>query len=54
LGTLARSNVGLAACAEVITAALESVIDGEHRREIAFLRTILLTAPKTSPPRVAS
>jgi hypothetical protein len=54
LGTLARSNVGLVACAEVVTAALESVIDGEHRGEIAFIRTVLLTAPKTSPPRVAS
>jgi hypothetical protein len=54
LGTLVRNNVGLVACAEVITAPLESVIVSEHGGEIALVRAILLAAPKTSPPRVAS
>jgi hypothetical protein len=54
VGTLARNNVGLLPSNEVVTALSEVAVGNLHHCEFAYLRTILHSAPKTSPPRAAS
>ena len=54
VGTLAKNNVGLLPCTAVVTALSEVAVGSLHHSEFAYLRTILLSAPKTSPPDAAS
>ena len=54
VGTLAKNNVGLLPCTEVVAGLSEVAVGTAHRCEFAYVRTILLSAPKTSPPRAAS
>jgi hypothetical protein len=53
-GTLAKSNVALLPCMQVVAALSEVAVGGVQDCEFAHVRTILLSAPKTSPPHVAS
>jgi len=54
VGTLAKTNVGLVPSTEVVTALSEVAFGNLHHCEFAYVRTILLSAPKTSPPHEAS
>jgi hypothetical protein len=54
VGTLAKHSAGLLPCTHVVAALSEVAAHGIHHREFAYLRTILFSAPKTSPPHVAS
>jgi hypothetical protein len=50
VSTLAKSGAGFIAPAPVIGALGESFITESAHREIAYLRRVLVSAPKTSPP----
>jgi hypothetical protein len=54
VGTLAKHSAALLPCTQVVAALSEVAAHGLHPCEFAYLRTILLSAPKTSPPHVAS
>ena len=54
LGTLAKHNVGVLSCTKVVAALSEIRVVAPHHREFAYVGTILLSAPKTSPPHAAS
>ena len=54
VGTLAKSNVAVLPCTEVITVMCEVALGSLHHSEFAYVRTILLSAPKTSPPHAVS
>jgi len=54
VGTLAKNNVSLLPSTEVVTALSEVAVGNLHHCEFAYVRTILLSAPKTSPPHAAS
>ena len=54
LGTLAKNNVGILPCSQVVTALSEVALGAPHHCEFAYVQTILLSAPKTSPPSVVS
>ena len=54
VGTLAKNSVGLAPCTEVVTVMSEVALGGLDDCQFAYSRTILLSAPKTSPPHAAS
>jgi hypothetical protein len=51
VGTLAKNNVGVLPCDDGVRVMCEIALSNPHRAEFAYLRTILLSAPKTSPPR---
>ena len=50
VGTLAKNNVGVLPCTDVVTVMCEVALGSLHHSEFAYVRTILLSAPKTSPP----
>jgi hypothetical protein len=50
VSTLAKSGAGFIAPAPVIGALRESFVTETAHREIAYLRRVLVSAPKTSPP----
>jgi hypothetical protein len=54
VGTLAKNSVSLLPGAQVVARLAEVAAGGARHCEFAYIRTILLTAPKTSPPHVAS
>jgi hypothetical protein len=54
LGTLARNSAALPPCAKVITGLSQVAASVLYDGEVAYVRTILLNAPKTSPPDVVS
>ena len=54
VGTLARSSIGLLPPPLVLSALSEVAVGDLHYGEFVYVRTILLAAPKTSPPHAAS
>jgi hypothetical protein len=54
VGTLAKNTVGLLPSTEVVTALSEVAVGNSGHCEFAYIRTVLLSAPKTSPPYAAS
>jgi ABC-type glutathione transport system ATPase component len=54
VGTLARNNVALPRCPDAGTVSPEIVQDCDDGREVAYVPSILVSAPKTSPPPTAS
>jgi hypothetical protein len=54
VGTLAKNNVALLPSTEVVTALSEVAVGNSGHCEFAYVRTILLSAPKTSPPHASS
>lgn len=54
VGTLAKSSVAVLPCTAFITELSEVDAGEPHPSDFTCVRTILLSAPKTSPPRVAS
>jgi hypothetical protein len=53
LGTLAKNHVTVLPCDDGVRVMCEIALSNPHRAEFAYLRTILLSAPKTSPPHAA-
>jgi ABC-type glutathione transport system ATPase component len=54
VGTLAKHNVGLLSCTQVVAALSEVRVGAPHPGEFAYVHNILFSAPKTSPPHAAS
>jgi hypothetical protein len=52
VGTLAKAGTGIVAPAAAVRASSESVVVETVRREVAYTRPVLPSAPKTSPPNV--
>ena len=54
VGTLAKNSVGVLPCDDGVRVMCELALSSPHRGEFAYARTILLSAPKTSPPHASS
>jgi hypothetical protein len=52
IGTLVKNSVVLLPSTQVVTVLNELVAPWAHHCELPYVRTALLAAPKTSPPRV--
>jgi len=54
VGTLAKNNIGVLPGVRIVTALSEIAVEELHPCGLAYRRPLLFSAPKTSPPRVAS
>ena len=54
VGTLAKNSVSLLPATQVVTVLAEAAASGAPHCEFPHVRTVLLAAPKTSPPPLAA